>query len=222
MDNNIAGLIGTFLLICAVIVFAITLGKFAKISSETVRKIVHVGVSNWWFLEMAYFTQLKYALIAPGVFILVNSLFTFLNWGKAIGLDDRKRNYGLIYFPISLLILVLLQFSGILSSLACLIGVLVMGYGDGFAALIGKKWGKKKLPLPYGGKSYVGTFAMLAISFAVSLVLLLGFSPVSFKTALGVSVLIGLVASVVEAVTPLGIDNLSVPLLCAFLAGAFV
>jgi phytol kinase len=222
MDNNIAGLIGSFIFLGSVIVFAIALGKFAKVSSETVRKIVHVGVSNWWFFEMTYFTQLKYALIGPIAFILVNSLFTFLDWGKAIGLGDRKRNYGLIYFPVTLLVLVLLQFNGILSSLACLIGVLVMGYGDGFAALIGKKWGKKKLPLPSGGKTYVGTYAMLAISFSVSLVLLLAFSPVSFRTALGVSALIGVVASVVEAVTPLGIDNLSVPLLCAFIAGVFV
>jgi phytol kinase len=222
MDNNIAGLIGTFIFLGGLIAFAIALGKFAKVSSETVRKIVHIGVSNWWFFEMMYFTRLSFALIGPIVFIVTNSLFTFLDWGKAIGFDDRKRNYGLIYFPVTLLLLVILQFTGGLSSLACLIGVLVMGYGDGFAALIGKKWGKKKLPLPSGGKTYIGTFAMFAISSVVSVVLLFTLSTLSFGSAVALSLLIGVVAAIVEAVTPLGIDNLSVPLVCAFLAGAFV
>ncbi|AEV29867.1 dolichol kinase [Sphaerochaeta pleomorpha str. Grapes] len=222
MDNNIAGLVVSFIFLGSIIVFAIALGKFAKVSSETVRKIVHVGVSNWWFVEMFYFTQLKFALVGPIVFIITNSLFTFLDWGKAIGFDDRKRNYGLIYFPVTLLLLVLLQYNGFLSSLACLIGVLVMGYGDGFAALIGKKWGKKKLPIPSGGKTYVGTLAMFLISLTISLVLILTLSSLPLATAVGVSLLIGAVASLIEAITPLGIDNLSVPLICAFIAGVFV
>lgn len=222
MDNNIAGLVVSFIFLGSIIAFAIALGKVAKVSSETVRKIVHVGVSNWWFVEMAFFTQLRFALVGPIVFIITNSLFTFLDWGKAIGFDDRKRNYGLIYFPVTLLVLVLLQYNGVLSSLACLVGVLVMGYGDGLAALIGKKWGKKKLPIPSGGKTYVGTLAMALISSVVSFILILVFSSLSFATAMGVSLLIGVVASLVEASTPLGIDNLSVPLICAFIAGAFV
>ncbi|WP_320130475.1 hypothetical protein [uncultured Sphaerochaeta sp.] len=222
MDNNIAGLISSFSFLGGILVVAFALGKYTKISSETVRKIVHIGVSNWWFLEIAYFTQLKYALVGPIVFLIANSLFTFLNWGKVIGLNDRKRNYGLIYYPITLILLVFLQFNGVLSSLACLIGVLVMGYGDGLAALIGMKWGKKKLPLPSGGKTYIGAMSMLAVSFLVSFLLILLMSSLSLGMAFALSLLIGFVASFVEAITPLGIDNLSVPLLCAFLAGVFV
>lgn len=222
MDNNILGLIASFLFLGSVIVFALVVKKVSNISSETMRKIVHIGVSNWWFFEIYFFTSLWHSLIGPLAFILVNTLFTFLDWGKAIGLDDRKRNYGLIYFPITLLILVILQYQGLVSSVACTIGVLVMGYGDGFAAIVGKKWGKKKLSFPTGGKTYLGTLVMFIVSFLVSSIALVAYTSLPFGSILGVSLLVGLVASVAEAITPLGLDNLSVPLLAAWLVEVLV
>ena len=222
MDNNIFGLIASFLFLGSVIVFALVVKKVSNISSETMRKIVHIGVSNWWFFEIYFFTSLWYTLIGPLAFILVNTLFTFLDWGKAIGLDDRKRNYGLIYFPITLLILVILQYQGLVSSVACTIGVLVMGYGDGFAAIVGKKWGKKKLSFPTGGKTYLGTLVMFIVSFLVSSIALVAYTSLPFGSILGASLLVGLVASIAEAITPLGLDNLSVPLLAAWLVEVLV
>lgn len=222
MDNNIAGLVVSFLFLGSVIAFGFALGLWGHVSGETVRKTIHIGVSNWWFVEMAFFTQLKYALVGPVFFIVANTLFTLLDWGSALGIGDRKRNWGLIYFPITLLLFVLLQYNGILSSLACLVGVLVMGYGDGFAALAGKRWGRRKLPLPSGGKTWFGTAVMGAVSFAVCMVLLLFHSTLPLETALLASLVIGVAAAFVEAVTPLGIDNLSVPIVSAFIAGVFV
>ena len=217
MNSNIVGLVASFAFLGAVIVFAFVLGKKTDISSETMRKII----SNWWFLEISLFTTLSYALVGPIFFIISNSLFTFLDWGRFIGMNDRKRNYGLIYFPVTLLLLVVLQYQGVLPSIACTIGVLVMGYGDGLAALIGRKWGKRKLNIPSGGKTWLGTFVMFLVSFLVTFIGLL-MTSLPLGSVVGVSLLVGAVSAFVEAITPLGLDNLTVPLLAAFIEGVFV
>lgn len=221
MNSNIVGIIASFAFLGFVIAFAFILGKKTPISSETMRKIIHIGVSNWWFLELTFFTTLSYALVGPIFFIISNSLFTFLDWGRFVGMNDKKRNYGLIYFPVTLLLMVIFQYQGILPTVACTVGVLVMGYGDGLAALIGRKWGKRKLNIPSGGKTWLGTLVMFLVSFLITFVALMiaSLSPVS---ALGIALLIGVVSAFVEAVTPLGLDNITVPLLVAFLVGAFV
>lgn len=222
MNSNIVGLLISFPFLALVIAVGILLKHRFSISSESMRKFVHIGVSNWWFIEVNFFTSLGYALIGPIFFIIANSLFTFLGWGKALGMDDRKRNYGLIYFPITLLILVVMQYQGIVSSLACSIGVLIMGYGDGLAGLFGAKWGKKKLPIAFADKSYLGTLVMAAVSFAVTFIGLGAYSTLGLGSVFGISLMIALVSALTEAVTPLGLDNITVPLLATFLLGVFV
>ena len=96
-----------------------------------------------------------------------------------------------------------------------------MGYGDGLAALIGRKWGKRKLNIPSGGKTWLGTLVMFLVSFLITFVVLM-IASLSLGTALGVALLVGLISAFVEAITPLGLDNLTVPLLAAFLVGAFL
>ena len=222
MNSNLLGLALSFPFLALVILVGILLRRYASVSSEAMRKFVHIGVSNWWFIEVNFFTSLSYALVGPILFIILNSLFTFLNWGKALGMDDKKRNYGLIYFPITLLILVVLQYQGVVSSLACSIAVFVMGYGDGLAALVGTKWGKKKLPVPGMVKSWAGTLTMASVSSLVALIGLVFFTTLSAPVVLGISLVIGLSAAVMEAVTPLGLDNITVPFVVVLLLGVFL
>jgi phytol kinase len=99
MDSNIIGLLISFLFLALVIAVGIFLKLRFSISSESMRKFVHIGVSNWWFIEVGFFTSLGYALVGPIFFIIANSLFTFLDWGKALGMDDRKRNHGIRRWP---------------------------------------------------------------------------------------------------------------------------
>ncbi len=222
MNSNILGLALSFPFLALVIAIGIILKRYASISSEAMRKFVHIGVSNWWFIEVNFFTSLSYALVGPILFIILNSLFTFLNWGKALGMDDKKRNYGLIYFPITLLILVVLQYQGVVSDLTCSIAVFVMGYGDGLAALVGSKWGKKKLPVPGIIKSWAGTLTMVSVSTLVALIGLGFFSVLSFPAVLGISLVVGFLAAFMEALTPLGLDNITVPFSVVLILGVFL
>jgi phytol kinase len=222
MDSNIIGLLISFPFLAVVIALGIALRKIFSISSESMRKFIHIGVSNWWFIALSCFTTLGYALVGPILFIILNSLFTFLGWGVAIGLNDRKRNYGLIYFPITLVVLVALQHSDLIAPLSATVGVLVMGYGDGLAALIGTKWGKREIPFNVSKKSYLGTAVMFVVSLAITLGTLAFFTALSPMKIVLVSLFIALVSAGVELITPLGLDNITVPLIVMILVEVLV
>ena len=200
MNSNVVGLLLSFGFLGLVIAFGILLKFRLGISSETMRKFIHIGVSNWWFLNLYYFSSLAWALVGPILFIIMNSLFTLLNWGKALGLDDRKRNWGLVYFPITLVFLVIGMYQGIITTLAATISVLVMGWGDGLAAMVGSKWGKKKIGSL--DKSILGCLTMAIVSFLVTLIALVVSSSLSVNTVIFASILVGVAAMVVEALTP--------------------
>lgn len=222
MNSNILGLVISFPFLALIIAVGILLKRVFSISSESMRKFIHIGVSNWWFIEVNYFTSIGYAVLGPIAFIILNSLFTFLGWGKSLGMDDKKRNYGLIYFPITLLIFVILQFQGVVSSLSCTIAVMIMGYGDGLAALFGTKWGKKKLPISFATKSYLGCLVMASVSFLITFIGLVAFTSIGLPTVLLVSVVVGILCCIAEAVTPFGLDNITVPFFALLILEVFV
>ncbi len=222
MDSNIIGLLISFPFLALIIAVGIALKKWCAISSESMRKFIHIGVSNWWFVELAYFNTLAYALIGPILFILLNSLFTFLDWGTTLGLGDRKRNLGLIYFPVTLVILVILQYAGLVRPLSTTIGVLVMGYGDGLAALVGAKWGKREIPFNVSKKSYLGTLTMFIVSLVIVTAALLFFSELPILRLFITAVAVAAISAVVELLTPFGLDNLTVPLLATLLIEVLV
>lgn len=202
------GIVLSFLLICAVLAVGAILARLGA-NPVVVRKVVHMGVGNWWFLEMRYLTTFRLAVVCPIVFIVLNTLFVL----KAGGESEEKRNYGLIYYPVSLLVLVILQFKAGLAPLACLTGVMVMAYGDSFAGIFGRLYGSLHFKGPFKEKTVLGTAMMFFVSLLVASVCL---------ENLTAGALVAAVAAALELVTPLGLDNLSVPILSALLAGALL
>ena len=218
MDKT--GLIVSFVCIGMILAIAVILSRMKKIKPEFIRKFIHVGVSNWWFLLLWGFDDIRFAVIGPVFFVLGNAVAVFSGAADILGITDRRRNYGLIYYPISILILVVLGFQGILPLCACGIGVLSMGYGDGFAAVIGKRWGHRRIDIWHGGKTYLGSAVMFAICALVAMGFSIGYQLESLWTLtwwLGI-VVVAMAATLLEAFTPLGLDNLTVPLGTALVA----
>ena len=153
---------------------------------------------------------LWFAIIPPITFIILNYLSYRMNLLKAMERGGNG-NLGTVYFPISLLILVVLTFGVLKNPYIGAIGILVMGYGDGLAAVIGKAYGKHKFAF---GKSIEGSLAMFIISFIVVFVVSINIASilVSLILALGVAAF----ATMIELLTPKGLDNLSVPLGSSF------
>ena len=216
--NYVWGLILSYVLVFAVIGISTVLQKKKLLGDEGARKFIHIGVSNWWILAMIFFKgehAVWYAIIAPITFIILNYLSYRLNLLKAME-RGGKGNLGTVYFPISLLILVIVSFGLLDRPELGAIGILILGYGDGFAAVIGKKYGKKQL---INGKSLEGTITMFVVSLAVGL-LVLGISQVTGFWWM--ALLIAAFATMIELFTPKGLDNLSVPLSSSLLYYLFI
>jgi len=134
---------------------------------------------------------------------------------KSMEVNREGATLGTIYFPISLTLLVILSWwDGLLqlNPYFGAVGVLIMGYGDGFAAVIGSKFGRRTFTVGRTRKSLEGSLIMFIISFFISLgafVLLARFSCIILALAL----LVAFVSTMTEAFTPKGFDNITVPLL---------
>lgn len=207
--SNVWGLILSYVLIFLIIGISTVLQNKKILGEEGARKFIHIGVSNWWILAMIFFTgdnAVWFAMIPPVTFIVLNYLSYRLNLLKAME-RGGKGNLGTVYFPVSLLILVILTFGVLKRPEIGAIGILIMGYGDGLAAAIGSKYGKHKLVF---GKSLEGTVTMFVASLVVALAVGLFYYPV--WTALILAVGVSAFATLIELFTPKGLDNLSVPL----------
>ncbi|MFA5471604.1 MAG: diacylglycerol/polyprenol kinase family protein [Acholeplasmataceae bacterium] len=212
--NNIWGLIVSYVFIFLVIGISTVLQKKNVLKDEGARKFIHIGVAHWWIIAMVFFDNVYFAIIPPITFIILNYASYKMNLIKSME-RGGKGNLGTVYFPISLLILVLLTFTDVIGASTYIgaIGILIMGYGDGLAAVIGKKYGKH--PLAFG-KSFEGSITMFIVSFLVTFVILIRYGSLASAVLVGLGVAIA--GTVIELFTPKGLDNLTVPLGTAILA----
>ncbi|MBC7822635.1 MAG: phosphatidate cytidylyltransferase, partial [Candidatus Parcubacteria bacterium] len=97
------------------------------------------------------------------------------------------------------------------------LGILVMTWGDGLAALIGRRFGRHTYKLWDMQKSWEGSGTMALVSYAVSLSILLGTVGNVWQIWL-ISLAVSLVATGLEAFSKFGIDNLTVPIGSAAIA----
>ena len=87
-------------------------------------------------------------------------------------------------------------------------GVLVLGFADTAAALIGRQWGKQTYTIFGERRSYLGSTTALVVS-AVILA--------SFGVPIWYALLGGWLLATIEALMPRGSDNLALPIVAAML-----
>lgn len=186
-----------------------------QFGAEISRKVVHIGVGNvvlfaWWLHIPAW--------VGVGASLLF-SIITFLSYRLPIlpsinGIG--RKSLGTFFYAVSIGILV-----GCFWSLGkpyyAALGILIMTWGDGLAALIGQRFGQHLYKLWDMQKSWEGTFTMFVVSFGVSSLILLGVFGNVWQTWV-ISLLIAPTAALLEAFSKFGIDNLTVPLGSAALA----
>ena len=190
------------------------------VDTNGARKTIHVLVGHWWFIAMATMPDMSFAIIGPAVFIVLNWLVYHFHMVPAM--ETKESNLGTVYFPISLLILVLLTWNSPEYRWIGGLGIMVLSWGDAAAAIVGERWGKFGPSIPWVNKTLLGTGAMAGVSFLVILSMMAIFlGPLNWQL-IGLAGLVALFAAVVEAVTPFGMDNLTVPLLSAGLLWVFV
>jgi phytol kinase len=130
--------------------------------------------------------------------------------------DVDRRSYGTIAYGATIVLLLLLWWPAQPAAVAA--GVLVMAWGDGFAGLIGPSWPSPSWQVWGQKRSLLGTATMALASLgALVLVRQLALAAGLTSPDLGALATMALLATALEQVAWLGLDNLSVPLAVAAL-----
>lgn len=174
------GLAISYGFIFAVIGVAQALLHSGMLGAATTRKVVHIGVAHWWVIAMLFIDDLLVALIGPVSFILINWYSYRTHVFAAMEHSEPRKNLGTVYFPVALTALVALTWSGIFPRWYGLVAILVLGWGDGSASLVGERIArfsrKGRFVVPGGTKSVAGTAAMFLVSGAAAAVVIWLFS----------------------------------------------
>ncbi len=213
MNKNIVGLIVSILYIGLVLLTSKLLDKKSK---EASRKYIHIMLSNWWIIVMIFFDSIIYASIMPAIFIVIN---TFSYKFKLIKSMEREENdgFGTIYYAITLFILAIFTMY-IKNPIIGLSGIFAMGYGDGFAAIIGQKIKSKEYKIFGCTKTVAGSLTMLIISLIILIPI---FGYLQIDLFLIKALLIAILATVLEFVSVKGLDNITVPLIVSLFTYIF-
>lgn len=216
---NALGLGASFLFVFAAITGATRLVQGGALGSGAARKVVHIALSHWWLIALATFDDPWIASVGPGLGFVGAFLAPLVPAQDGVA---RAKDRGAICYSAALLALVNFSWRGLISPRSATVGVFVMGWGDGLAGLVGARLGKRGISIWGRRKTVPGTAAMFLASFIVTFLCLLPAGFPGLSTAAIASLSTAAVATVLELVTPWGIDNLVISLGTAlFFAGAF-
>ena len=209
-----------FLVFFAIIMLFIAMAEVArkvlKLSPELSRKFVHVMVGILVSLA-PFFLETKLPVIVLGV------LFTVLNYvalkkDSLKGMHTTERvSFGTVYFPIAFSLLVVMFWDR--NIVIFVLSMLILAFSDTAATVIGERVNsKRKFILWHDKKSWPGSIAFFITTLIVVLAAypiyaeLAGYQPLSLVHLLGMAMFTGFVASVAEAVSKRGSDNLTLTL----------
>lgn len=207
--KNLIGII--VISVYIVIVFALS-KLIIKKGEEASRKFVHIMLSNIWFFYLIFIDSLVWACVLPAAFVIINSLSYKFKIFKSI---ERENNdgFGTVYYAISILLISIFTYK-IENPMIGLAGILTMGYGDGFAAVIGKKIKSKEYKVGNSIKSIAGSTTMFVITLAICVVV---FKILNIEYFVAKAICVSIIATLLEAVSIKGLDNISVPIVVTIL-----
>jgi phytol kinase len=217
MSKDVIGLILSFAFVFLMIFLATLIQKLFKLSNEFSRKIIHIAVGNWIFIALYYFDDWYIAIIGPLAFIFINFLsykFTIFN-----AMELQEKNPGTIYYPISLAVCTLLTYSQKPLLILPYLGIMAMTWGDGMAAVIGKKFPVKNIR---PRKSIGGSVSFFVFTVLASIIyLLVETTNLSTGTIILFALATAFIGVLIELFSPKNLDNLTVPIILGII-GFFV
>lgn len=198
-----------------IVVIAEAVDRTGWAGAEAVRKVVHIGVGNvillaWW-LQIPLWLGVTASILASLV-ALLSYRIAILPSINGVG----RKSLGTFFYAVSFGVLIA-YFWSLNQPEYAVIGVLVMTWGDGLAALIGQRFGRHIYKLWDVQKSWEGSLTMAIASYVVSSLILLGVQG-NIGQTWTVPIAVALVATLLEAFSKYGIDNLTVPVGSAIVA----
>lgn len=176
---------------------------------ENLRKFIHMSVGSFiaiwpWLISWRAIQIVGVAMLAV---VLINRYFRFFHFSSGIGREE----YGDIFLASAIVICALL--TDVKSFFA--IAILQVSIADGVAAMVGKRVSRRwKYKVYHQTKTVLGSMAFwLASFFIIAAGVPLGaHNFINFQDYVILLLALPPVLTVVENVSGLGLDNLSVPL----------
>lgn len=208
--KNIIGIIVAYVYVFAVILSA----KLVENKGvEASRKYIHIMLSNIWIIIMMFFDNVYLLSIVPFSFVILNYISYKKNLIKVMERDTNSQDgFGTVYYALSILIICIISYGILKNPIIGLPGILIMGYGDGLAAIVGKSVKSKSYKIGNTSKTLAGSATMLVIAFIIFAVFLYGINLWWLK-ALIASILI----TIIEAISIKGLDNITVPIIATLM-----
>jgi len=209
-----------------------TADKKIPIPQLVARKVLHLSVGVVLFFVPFLFKENYYPLMLGLMFLFLNTLNLMMGWFRSLlarpveGEETAPLvpSYGSVLFPLVYMLGVLLFWYShpwILQT-----ALLVMAVGDSLAALVGGAYGRRRIEsLTRNRKTVEGSLTMFVVSFFLIAISLLffredfsgGLVGESLTMLLLLSLLLALVATVVEALLSHGLDNFFIPVSVAYI-----
>lgn len=221
-------LIGILLLPCYFIgaaTLAIWLKARFNLPKELMRKILHLIIVMAVFIYvyafpkwyMAAITALVFAAVVYPLIVLAERhprLMSIFNERKK---GEIRNSLLAVHFMYALLITLFWGVLGPQWKYIIVVAILAWGFGDAAAALVGKKWGRRKITHRWvdKNKTLEGTLAMWAVAGVVLVVTLLVYSGQPWYLVLLTALVVAPVCAGVELVSQGGVDTVTVPLSAA-------
>ncbi|MCC7557082.1 MAG: SEC59/DGK1/VTE5 family protein [Methanobacteriaceae archaeon] len=199
--NDVMGLAFVYLYVLILIIISEkVLNKYPKFS----RKFLHIMVGNVLFILPLFDTWWVMTFLAAAPFIILTYL---MSPHSPLNLKDKisssGHGLGLVYYAISWTILAFFFFD---QPWIIAVGIAAMSYGDGVASLIGERYGKRKYNIFGDEKSFEGSLTMFLV-LLITLGIVLTYYTIPINPF--VLMVVALVATIFEGITPKGLDNLT-------------
>ena len=187
--------------------FVIYLSKILEhkgiVSKDAMREIVHITMGVWGVLWFLFDTQAMATLLTA---IVTTFLILAPRNVRSLFSGGEERHIGLILYSIMFTVITALFWKTRIGSLS----IFTLAFGDGFAGLIGKRYGKHKIKVFWSKvRSVEGS-----ISFFVATIFswLLAWLIYGGSLYLIPMLIFALAMSIVEALSPPHTDNVLIPL----------
>jgi len=201
------------LLVLGSVMLATRLFK-SHLSAESARKIVHISM-GCTALTFPFVFEYRQSVVILGGIAALMLLFLRLNKGLRTSVGSplfgvKRKSLGELYYIFSIMIVFVLHQSVV----EYLIPILVLTFADSLAALVGTSYGRNSLSGEHEDrKSAEGSVMFFITAFICVLIPLQFMDDIGSAKVLVISLLIGLLAAMIEAVSKNGNDNLLLPLL---------
>lgn len=213
MSNDAVALVASFVYVFAAIGVAEGLRRWRGYSVELTRKEIHVSVGMWAYGTVWLFDRRALAVVPPLCFVAINAVSYLYGTFGAMETGEKGR-LGTVYFPISFTLIILLLWDRPHLMVASL---MPMTWGDALASIVGQRIGRRTYTWAGTTRSLEGSLVFFAASWIATAVPLavLGQASLGAGEAAAVAAATAAGSAVVEAISPWGIDNLSVPAISA-------